>query len=114
MRADVVGDAIGDVLKDLRFKQVDTGVDLIAERLFHSRLFLEGFDPAIVIGHHHAVAADLLFRHPFGDDRRQRAALAVLANGFAEVEVDQRITAEHHEGVIKELLEVLDFLESTS
>ena len=101
------------MFKNLRFKQVDTGVDLIAERLFHARLFLEGFDPAIVVGHHHAIAADLLFGHPFGDDRCQRSALAVLANGFAEVEVDQCIAAEHDEGVIKELLEVLNLLEST-
>ena len=33
---------------------------------------------------------------------------------FAEIKVDQRIAAEHHEGVVKEVLEILDFFEPAS
>ena len=32
---------------------------------------------------------------------------------FGEVEIDQRIAAEHHEGVVEEGLEALDLLQST-
>ena len=32
---------------------------------------------------------------------------------FGEIEVDQRITAEHNKGVVKKMLKILDFFQAT-
>ena len=37
----------------------------------------------------------------------------MAAHGFGEIEVDQGIAAEHHEGLIEEGLEGLDFLQAS-
>jgi len=60
------------------------------------------------VGEHHAVVAHLLARHLERDHAGQRALGAVLGQRGPEVEVDQRVAAQHQRGVVKKTALVLD------
>ena len=112
--ADIEGNAFRDEIQNFRLKDVDAGVDHVAGGFFHRGLLLEGFHPPVVIGDNDAVAADLVAGNALGDQARHGPLGLVAFDGFAEIEIDQRIAAKHDEGVIEEVLEGLDFLESAS
>ena len=101
------------MLEDLRLEDVDTGVDGVAERLFDFWFLLKTGDAVIGIGHDDPVAAHLFPWHPLGHEAGDGALLTVATNRFTQIEVDQRIAAQHNEGVIEELLEVLNFFQAT-
>ena len=111
--ADVERLATRDEVQHLRLEDVDAGVDHVAGGFLHRRLLLEGAHATIVVGDDDPVAAHLLARHTLGDQAGHRPLLAVTTHGFGEIKVDQRVAAEHHEGVVEEGLEILDALEAS-
>ena len=111
--ADVKGDTGRDVLENFWFEDVDASVDRVAQGLFDLGFLLEMGDSILIIGDHDAVAAHLLLGNALGDEAGEGTLLPVTAHRFGEVEVDQGVSAEDHKGVVKKVLEVLDFLQAT-
>ena len=101
------------MFKDSGLEDVDAGVDRVAQGLFNRRFLLEMGNPILIIGDHHAVAAHLVLRNPLGHQTGQGAFLLVATDGFAQVQIDEGVTAENNECVVKEVLEVLDLFQTT-
>ena len=114
VRADVEGHARRDVIENSRLEDVNAGVDRVTQGFFHLGFFLEVGDPVFSVCDHDAVAAHLVLGDALGDKAGQGTFLPVATNRFGEVEIDQSVTAEHHEGVVEEVLEILNFLQSAS
>ena len=106
--ANVVNPTGRHQLKDLGLKDIDTGTGQRRFGVLGQGLFLEGFDASIGCGQHHAIRADFCQGHVQGHQARDRAFGMVLGNGRSNVEVDQRITAQHQRGFIKKAAEILD------
>ena len=53
--ADIELDILRDEINDLRFEDVDAGIDQSRKGLFGLGLLLEGLDPPLIIAHDHAV-----------------------------------------------------------
>ena len=99
------------MFEDLRLKNVNTGVNGVAEGLFDLGFLLEAGDAVIGVGHHDPVAAHLFPGDPFGHETGNGPFLPVATNRFAQIKVDQGIAAQHHEGVVEEMLKVLDLFQ---
>ena len=101
------------MLKNFRFKNVDTSINRVAQGLIDTGLFLKRGNPTFVISHDNAVAAHLIFGNALGDLAGDVSFLSVPLQGRSEIEIDQRITTEHNKGVVKNVLEILDFFQAT-
>ena len=101
------------MLEDFRFEQINACVDGVAQRLINGGFLLEGLNATFGVADDNSVAADLILGNPFGDQAGKCSLLTMTPHGFGEVKINQGISAQHHEGVVEEVLEILDLLQST-
>ena len=94
-------DAFLDVVEHLRLDDVDAGVGVVAEDLAPRRLLEEALDVSLVVGDHDPVLERV--RHGVEHDRGVRAALGVRAHHRGEVDVGERVAADHQEGVVEQV-----------
>ncbi len=96
-----------DVVEDLGLHHVDTGVHRVGEDLPPGRLLQESLDPPFLVRDRDTELQWI--RHPGETDGDQSVLAAVKVDQFGEVEVGQRVTGDHQEGVVLErVLGVLD------
>ena len=83
-------------------KDIDAGVDRVAEDLAPSRLLQKALDPPLVIDHHDAEIQRVL--HALECDGDHRAPLLVKGDDVTEIEVGERVAADDDEGVVTETI----------
>ncbi len=85
---------------------VEASVDLVAEDLAPGRLFQEALDPTVGGGDHHPVVEGI------GDPRQHQgglgAVVAMEGDHLGQVDVGERVAADHYEGLIQEARGILD------
>jgi hypothetical protein len=92
--------------EDLGLQDVDAGVDRVAEDLTPARLLEEPLDAPILTGDHDPELEGVL--GALEDDRGRSLLLAVELHRRGQVEVGDVIAGDDQEGVVEEVLGVLD------
>jgi hypothetical protein len=113
LAADIEDLAGRDQVDDLGLEEVDTGARQRGFGLFGRRLFLEGADPPLLVGDDNAVVADLITRHLERHDAGHGLLHEVFVERGADVEIDDRVAADHQRGLVEESPEILDLAHAT-
>ena len=88
-------------LKDLRFNDIDTGVDGVAEHFAPRRLFEKSRDLSLLVCNHDTILQRIL--RPCKDERGFCFFLFMKLNGFSQVKIRQHVAADDHEPFIQKI-----------
>ncbi len=104
--------SFGDIVKDLRFYNIDTGIDRIAEDFSPARLFEELFDRTFIIGDN-----DTKFQRILNGcqcDRKLGFFLFMVVKDLLKIKVSHQVAADNNKVIITdEILCQLDGTRST-
>ena len=91
--------ALGDEVEDLRFEDVDAGVDRVREDLTPGRFLEESLDRSVGVGDHDAELERVLHSLRTASRPAHRSSCCIDERG--EIDVGQHVTRDHHERVIE-------------
>ena len=113
LRADVIHLPGGYQGQCCGLENIDAGTGQGRLGLGWLRFFLKGLDPAVGPSHHDTVVRHIGKRHVHGDQAGNRSLVLVFGQRGANVQVNQRVAAQHHGGLVKKATEILDAPQTT-